>query len=125
MRLFLLFAVACGGPQPDGICDDLPDTPVPHDRVLSNVDSCGFYDLEIDEHLIVNHSVSEPEVACSEVLGAGLELNAAPVYSNFGDDGPKYTWDVVGKAVTVDDYVTVEFTCDDGSAWQARVVVIE
>ena len=122
MRLLpVLLLAACAGETP--ICEDFPSSPQPWSGVLSNAESCGFYGLAIDEHMVVSTYVTEEQSPCVSELGPSVELNADPVYSNLSDDGAKYTWDVVGVEPTEGDFDLVTFTCEDGTAWQARVRV--
>lgn len=108
----LLLLLACA----DSTCD-WPDAAAVPDGPVE--DSCGWWEVAVGEHLYANVYLSEPESPCSDTLDPSLHLNSDPIYSAMSGDSAKWTYDVVVDAAGSEMEVTV--TCDDGTAWYARV----
>ena len=121
--MLLALLLACASADPDAACDDYPAEPSDPSGVLSTADTCGFWTLEVGDHLYVDVVVTEPLAECEATLGAGLELFSSPIYSAMSNDEPKWTFDVVGTAATDPAGAEVRVECVDGSAWGALVRV--
>jgi hypothetical protein len=70
---------------------------------------------------VVNVSVTDADATCAATLSPGLVQNSTPIFSDFGDDGPKWTFDFVGDAPAED--ASVQVDCTDGTTFSAIVTV--
>ena len=120
--LAVLVLAGCGGGGRPPECD-FSNMPLHPDGPAEQIDDCRAFVIGVGEHLYVNMTVTGSEAVCTETLGEGLALNAEPIYSEFGEDGPRFTYDIVGEAATGGDRALVDIECDDGSYWRAEVVV--
>lgn len=123
MRLLpLALLVACDKePVDSGACPDGPATTgVSPPQVLVNADSCGTWALAPGEGAVLDLSLGAAEVPCTHTLSGVAGLSNDPIYSNFGDSGPKRTYAiVVGEAGEG----SLEVTCDDGLIWMGWFLV--
>ena len=119
--LVLLLLAACAGDDASD-CAAWPDEAVAADGVLGNADTCGYWRLGVGEHLYVNVSVTVAESPCTASMEPAIGLNADPIYTNLSNDGPKWTFDVVGLSAT-DGYAGLQVECGEGTTFAARVVV--
>ena len=108
----MLFLLACAS----STCD-WPATATAPDGSVE--DSCGYWAVPVGEHLYANVYLSEPESPCEAALDPALHLNSDPIYSAMSNDAAKWTYDVVVDAAG--DPLEVTVTCDDGTAWYARI----
>lgn len=118
----MLFLLACAEPEPEAHCPTFADA-IPAPTVVETADDCGTWTLPVGDHLVVNVYISEPEVPCTDEIGAGLERPHEPSYTNMSNDAPKWTYDFVGAEAA--DGVELAIVCDEGTEWQARVDVVE
>lgn len=124
MFLTALLLAACAGDDTDR-CEGWPDEPQAITGVVdSDSDDCGYWELPLGEHLYTNVYVLEELAECSYSLGDGLALFAEPTWSNFQGGGMKWTYDVIGEHA-LDDWSAFEVSCDDGSAFSARILVTD
>lgn len=105
-----------------GTCE-FPAEATPIDGVLRDEDTCGRWELPVDDHLIFSHAVESDATACEVDAPDSFSLNAEPIFTNFGTDGPRFTFDLV--ALAVDSNARIQIACDDDSRWDARVDVVE
>lgn len=112
--LALIFAAGCGN------CA-FPDAPTPVDGVLDESDDCGFWAMGVGEHLVASLPVEGPDTTCAIDADAPLRANSTPIYSDFGEGGPHYTFDFVADAAGTG--LIAQIDCDDGSSWAAKVNV--
>lgn len=119
--MILLLLAACAGDDPSG-CEAWPDEPVTAGGVLGNADTCGYWRLAVEEHLYVNVSVTVEESPCSATMDPAIGLNADAIYTNLSNDGPKWTFDVVGLTPS-EGYSGLQIECGEGTTFAARVVV--
>lgn len=113
MWLTFVLGFGCGG--------SYPSEPSPLPGVLSADDDRGYWQMVVDEHLYVTLAVESQATTC-DVDGDTLTLNANPIYSDFGDDGPRWTVDLV--ASEVDPHAQIRIECGDVD-WRAKVQVTE
>lgn len=124
--MLLFWALACAE-APAPICEAYATTAVAADGVLSNEDSCGYWQLAVDDQLVVSVELTgpldDPDQDCALTLGDGLDRPYEPTYANFEDDVPKMTWQVFGTAAATAS--RIDITCVEGTSWSAQVDVVE
>lgn len=113
----LVLLAACSAPEEQTGCD-WPDAATAPTGVVTEADTCGWWLLAVGEHLYVNIHVAERESPCEGSFGGGLEVRD-PIYSDIGEEGPKWTYDL--HAQVPGPMQEVSITCEDGTAWEGRV----
>jgi hypothetical protein len=98
-----------------------PKDAVAPPNVLGIQDDCGYWAIAVDDHLVLGLAVESDATTCHVEVDDGVRLNSEPIFTNFGEDGPRFTFDLVGNAPT--ERGSVEIECDDGTRWQALVEV--
>jgi hypothetical protein len=98
-----------------------PDAPSAPDGVLDEVDDCGWWTIDVGQHLVASLPVAGNATTCVIEADPPLDANAAPIFSDFGDGGPHLTFDFISDSAGTNLNVTI--TCDDGGRWDARVDV--
>lgn len=117
--VFLALGAACGDAEEaaPGRCADAPDEPSDMPTVLSGQQDCGYWVVPEGESVLLNLLVNEELPACDPVISGPLEMPYDPIYSNLGDDGPKYTFQL---ETTGTGEAELEIECDEGSEWWGR-----
>jgi hypothetical protein len=119
--LVLIGMLACGDAPPK--CE-FPLTAVPPNGVLDSADDCGSWRVIAGDHLYANVTVTDEHALCTATLDPGLTLNADPIFSALGDQGPQFTYDIVTDATPGDAMLAVDIACDEGSYWRAQVQIV-
>lgn len=115
--LALTALTGCGSPNP---CS-FPADPATADGVITETDTCGFWDLAVDGHLYLDLHVTRELPDCALSLGEGIEVPNDPIYSALETDSAKYTYDFLGTVAT--DESAIDIACDEGTEWHALVRV--
>jgi len=111
-------------PSGTSYCEAWADEVAEVSRTLdSRYDDCSRWTMPAGDHLYVNVYVYQELVDCAHYLDDGLEIFASPTYSDFTDDGMKWTYDVTGAAAVEDG--AFEVSCDDGVIFEARLTITE
>lgn len=120
--MLILLALACTEDEPP-LCESYPTEPTPADGVLENADSCGFWTIPVGDQLIISVAMTVPDERCDATPGDGLELPYEATYTNFSDDSPKMTFQVLGEEPI--DLTDLSIACTEGTEWAAQVQVTE
>ena len=118
--ILMTFLLGCDA-EPAGC--DFPDSATPPSGVLDSSDDCGHWALSLGEHLYLNLAVDSFEVTCSLSAGEGVEEFASPSFSDLGDQGAQWTYDLVATELTQSSEVVI--SCSDGGGWESLVTVTE
>ena len=120
VALGLAATLACRTPD-DGPCP-WPEEPIAADGTVANGETCGYWLLTGGEQLIVALAITdEANPDCEVTMDDAVEMASNPIYSNFGDTGPQWTFAFRGVMAT--SAADIEILCDDGTEWHARVAV--
>jgi hypothetical protein len=95
-----------------------PEEPTPPTSTVT--ESCGWYLLDVGDHLYINVYVTEPESPCEADWEPGLEV-PDPIYSDLSNDDPKWTFDI--RAQVPGSELDVSIVCEDGTEIEVRVDV--
>lgn len=117
LGLGALLACRDGDPGP---CE-WPEAPVAADGSVNNGETCGYWLLTGDEQLIVAIGIAGASDACDVTMSDSLELASSPIFSDFGETGPQWTFAFRGVMATTG--AEIEILCEDGTEWHAKVAV--
>ncbi|MBM4366720.1 MAG: hypothetical protein FJ102_10940 [Deltaproteobacteria bacterium] len=108
-----------------GVCERFADAVDYGEEILSNADSCGTWTVRAGAEVMLSVYLAEAESACEVVRDPALTLPYGEgTYTNLGDDGPKYTYQVLVDG-TPGASAELWVACDDGSAWGGMFEVVE
>ena len=85
-------------------------------------DSCQVWEMDIGAHAYINVHVSSENTDCDPELAGHLSIPYDPTYSNMGEEGPKWTFDILGEAQGEG---AVRIACQDGTVWEGYFIVTE
>jgi hypothetical protein len=117
----LLLLLACASDPKEGACTEFATDPAAPDGVLTNDDDCGTWSLAVDDQLVVSVYVTVEQATCEAEMGDGLDLPYEPIYTNLSDDGAKVTFQFKATAAAQDSSIAI--TCDEGTTWNAHLVI--
>lgn len=92
----------------------------PVEGVLNGDDSCQIWEISVGAHAYISLQVSSEETSCESDVDVNVSIPYAPTYSNMGNEGPKWTFDVMGESVGEGH---VHISCQDGTVWNGYFIV--